>query len=650
LDYIEPKSVSLGVLGVAAAAAFAAALVSAAVVWRRRLRFLKPSPAFVVWSLAGAFSLLLGAAGLGRHYGMATCGLDLGYYANAIYSFARGQFFVQTLLPAERFLNHCTPLLAVLAPFTYVFRDAAYLLPLQTLLIASGVPLVYAVARPAAGSRWPAAALAASFALSPAIHGAALFDFHPRAFGVPLALAAFYFFDRKRFGPGLACTAAMALAHEEFAFHAVALATCGGFATGRRRAGLIAGGILAAYFAAFCFLLYPKLTYAAHVGPFGRWFLTRHFEYGGYGAGMPAVVMDKAAYVGSLVAPVVAFLPAAGVFLFTIITPLVVPAASSVGPVFKVGCQYPLSAAPFLFGAAAVGARRLVRPSPGPARKFLLGAGGLAAVAVQISLIVALSRSYYAPTLAAAFPGDHEKALAGALKLVPPRVPACADDPFIAHLAHRKYAYFYPYCMRAPVPAKPEAMLLNRRLHVPGEVPAILDCASQWGLALSECNGDYAYFAPGEPRDDEELLERWFGTVEEWQCRTLGGGRVVNDAGARDGRAVFVPQELFYEGPSDFLYPPGRYALRFRLRPGPGFCRAVYSAHFVDRDDESKIRFARGSKVLVYDGGYQICYLQLKSRRPFRLKFEVRATAPFYFDATSIESESFTVEALREMP
>ncbi len=655
MDYITPKPVSLGVLLAVAAVAFAvAAAAAAAFVFRRRLRFLKPSPGGVAWTLAGAYFLFFGAAALARHYAMATCGLDLGYYANAIYNFGRGNFFVQTLLPADGFINHCAPLLAALAPFTYVFRDPAYLLPLQTLLIAAGIPLVYAVARPAAGSRWPAAALAASFALSPALHGAALFDFHPRALAVPLALGAFYFFDRKRFGAGLACAAVMALAHEELALHAVALVAYGGFAAGRRRAGLVAAGVLAAYCVGLCCLLYPKLTYAPHAGPLGHWFLRRHLDYtacAAAGDGIAAVASEKAGYLGALVAPVAAFLPAAGGFLFAALTPLAVPAASSVAPAFKIGCQYPLAVAPFLFGAAAVGARRLVRPSPGAARAFLIAAGSAAAVVVQLLLIIAFAGSYYRPTFAAAFPTDHDKALAGALKRVPANVPACADDPLISHLAHREYAYFYPHCRDVDLPAKPEALLLNRCHYVPGDLPAILERAAAWNLTLQACDVDSAYFALGPRRQtDDELFRCWFGAVQEWQCRSPSAERVVRDDGALDGRAILAQQELRHEGPHDYLYPPGRYCLTFRLRPDKGFCRVVYSAHFTDPDDDSKFRFRRASKVLWSDCGYQPCRLRLKSPRPFRLKFNVRATAPFYFDAVSVDGKDFTFAALRELP
>jgi len=655
MDYIIPEPVSVNVVLALAGGGLAATAVAAAIVFRRRIRFIKPSPGFVVWAMAGGYLLFFSAAALGRHYAMATCGLDLGYYANAIYNFGRGNFFVQTILPGDRFNVHCAPLLAVLAPLTYVFKEPAYLLPLQTLLIASGIPIIYAIARPAEGSRWPAAALAASFALSPAIHGANLFDFHPRALGVPLVLGAYYFFDRKRPAAGLTCVAALALAHDEFALHAVALAAYGGFAAGRRRVGLVAGGILAAYFVAVCCILYPKLTYAPGAGPLGHWFFTRHFEYAeslAGEAGITGVVTEKAGYVIALLAPAAAFLPAAGGYLLTLVTPLAVPAASSVGPVFKIGCQYPLSVAPFVFGAAAVGARRLVRPGLRRGRLLVVTAGSLAAVLIQLTLIAAYARSYYERTLAAAVPTAHEKALAGAAAMVPARVPVCADDPFIAHLAHRDYAYFYVCCKGVDVPVKPEALLLNGRLYSPGDLPAILEKADKWRLALVECNADYAYFAEGPRRhSDEELFRCWFGTIEEWQFWDGRRKKIVADRLAHDGRAALVQQEVRYESPRGCLYPPGRYCLTFLLRPAHrgAFCRAELSALFADADDPSKFRFRRKSKVLVNAEDYRPYRLRLKSERPFRLKFAASATSPFYFDAVSINSDEYTLENVRAL-
>jgi len=235
---------------------------------------------------------------------------------------------------------------------------------------------------------------------------------------------------------------------------------------------------------------------------------------------------------------------------------------------------------------------------------------------------------------------------------VPPGIPACADDPVIAHLAHRDYIYFYDFCLGVEVPVKPEALLLNRRLYAPTDLPVILEKAKEWGLALAACNADYAYFAEGpRRRSDGELFRRWFGTVEEWQCWDPTGTRVMRDAAAHDGRATLAQQKLYYESPPDCIYPPGRYGLVFLLRPADpgGYCRVDLSAHFTDVRDPSKFIFRRKGVVLLNAEDYRPYRLKLKSRRPFRLKFAVAATSPFYFDAVSINSGDFTLGKVRKL-
>ena len=649
MDYIVPTPVTIRLALVAAGIGLAAAAAAAAaVIFRHKLAFLKPAPASAVWVLAAAFFLFFAAAALGRHYAMATCAFDLGYYANAVYNFGHGLFCRQTVFPPDHFLNHCTPLLVLFGPLARIFKNPAYLLPIQALLLAAGIPLVYAIARPAAGSRWPAAALAAAFALSPGLHGAALFDFHPRALGVPLVLGAFYFFDRKKVAPAIACAAAAALAHEELALHVVALAAVGGFVAGRRRVGLVAAAAFLAY-AVFANVIYPSLTYAPRTGPWENWFLMRHLVLVralGNGAPPPSLLSEKAGYLVASVAPVAAFLPAAGAYLLTLLTPLGVPAATAVSPAFKIGCQYPLAVVPFLFGVAALAARRLVRPTPGKGRSFFLAAGSLAAVAVQVVLIATLIRPYYKPTLAAAFPTQHDKALAGAANRVPADVPICADDPFLAHLAHRRYIYYYGAAHTAGLPAAPEAMLLNRRVHPLANFPAILDDAAAWGLGLAECDADHAYFARGPSRRSyDELFGRWYGAVEEWECWSAGG-RIVADADALDGRAKWVDRGLYIPSREGYVYPPGKYRLTFLLRPADpdNSCLAAISASVKSVEGPEDLKVYRREKNVLVPGKYKPCRLHFTRDAPFTFAAQVNATAPILFDAISIRSDSFTWE------
>lgn len=647
-------SVGIGKVLILAAVAAALAVVCAAFpVLRAKVRVKPPTPEAVVWALSLVYFLTFSALTLARHYGMATYGLDLGYYGNAVYQFGQGRFFHQSLLTDEVFVNHCAPLLAVFAPFTYVFRDPAYLLPLQTLFLAAGIPLIYFIARPENGTRWPAAALAASFALSPALHGANFYDFHPRSLAVPLALGAFFFFRRKNLAAGLACTGLLALAQDELAVHAVALALYGGFAAGRRRAGLVAGAVLAAYFAVVCCLFYPKLTYgttgkALHfLDYFGNGILT-----GGSAAFSASALAAKSSYVGALVLPVAVLLPAAGAALITVATPLAVPALTSVPSVFEIGWQYPLSVLPFVYGAAAVALHRLVRVDAGRRRRLFVTAASVLAVVLQVLFVAALAGRFYKDRISAAFPTAHEKALAGALARVPDGIPLYADEVFAAHLAHRRDLYLYHPAPGVWSPKETEAMLLERRAHSLLELVEVLDGAGKLGLRPVEFCADYAYFERGESgRDPEELFRAWYGTLEEWQCWAPGGKRFVADPRAHDGRAVRAKNYLFCASQPGYVYPAGRYGVVFLLRGADPdeFCHAVITARVASAKDPSIVKVYRRAKSVEGSDEYRPHALRFVCKRPFTLELEVHSVSPFYLDAISINSNRYTLAKVRRL-
>ena len=95
----------------AVAAGFAAAYAVFAS-FRQKIRLKPPAPEAVVWALALGYFLTFSALTPARHYGMATYGLDLGYYGNAIYQFGRARFFEHSLLTNDIYLNPCAPSLA----------------------------------------------------------------------------------------------------------------------------------------------------------------------------------------------------------------------------------------------------------------------------------------------------------------------------------------------------------------------------------------------------------------------------------------------------------------------------------------------------------------------------------------------------------
>ena len=211
----------------------------------------------------------------------------------------------------------------------------------------------------------------------------------------------------------------------------------------------------------------------------------------------------------------------------------------------------------------------------------------------------------------------------------------------MAHLAHRRYIYYYGTLPDGDLPATPEVMLLNRR------VPAILEDSASWGLGLAECNADYAYFTRGPSRySPDELFRCWYGTIEEWQC-WAAGGRVVADADAHDGRAKLIDRGLYIPGLSDYVYPPGKYCLVFLVRPADDdtACHAAISASVAAAEGPERLKVYRREKNVLVPGKYKPCRLHFARDAPFTFAAQVNATAPFYFDAVSVTAGSFTRES-----
>lgn len=603
----------------------------------------RPGATAAVWTAAALYFLIFAAWSLGKHYAMATCGLDLGYYANVIYHFGKGNLFRQTVDPATAcYSQPCAPLLAALAPFTYVLRDPAYLLVIQSALLAAGVPMIYYLAGPAEGTRWPAAALALAFALSPFLHGANLYDFHPRAFAVPLTLAAFYFFSRGHFARGVVFTALLALAREELAAHAVILALWGGFATGKKKAGLVAAAALALYAFGFCLYLYPKLTYAKGVG--------RPYFYHSFVLAPPAAEgepltpahwREKFYYLAALIVPLAPLVGGGGTALATLATPAAVPLLTRTETVFQLGWQYPLSILPFVFGTAALGLRRLLGSGKRMARAAGY-AGAFGALAAQFMLVNSYGGRYYRKSLAAALPGDHEKALAGVVHRVPPGVPVCADDNLHPHLAQRDYAYLYYLITDKEVPVPPRYWVLDRHAHGQTEMGRVFERAEEWGLKVIAADKDHALFADeGKAVLQIKMFKTWFGSIEEWRCEVPGGGTVVRDPLAHDGRAVLATGTLRCGRGLGYVYPPGDYKFVFRLRAAtPKKVKPVFITLKITSPHGEQTTIFKYSKVIPTEK-YARIPVRWYAAEGFQLAFEIAAPAPFYFDAVWIESEDF---------
>lgn len=140
------------------------------------------------WStLAGAaFALITGLLGLLRLARGEAASIDLGIYAQLAWS-AGGGDFTSAVQQAPGLAVHWAPILYALGPLCRLFQPAAVLLVAQALALGAVGPLSFRCLRGPLGERRALLAGCAAL-LYPPLWSAALFDFHPEALGLPVAL------------------------------------------------------------------------------------------------------------------------------------------------------------------------------------------------------------------------------------------------------------------------------------------------------------------------------------------------------------------------------------------------------------------------------------------------------------------------------
>lgn len=148
------------------------------------------------------------------HEGMRTHKADLGQVAQAVWQSGQGRFVAMTDNGplSSRLTDHVEPILAIISPILWLWRDVKALLALQVLAATVGGWLLYRLAQehfrtllspqdqtyiwrlePLRSLTNPVAlAIVAAFLLSPQIQNALLTEFHAAPLAVPLILWAFY--------------------------------------------------------------------------------------------------------------------------------------------------------------------------------------------------------------------------------------------------------------------------------------------------------------------------------------------------------------------------------------------------------------------------------------------------------------------------
>ncbi len=154
-------------------------------------------------SLLVVFFLLItftiSALSIVRHLSFSSMAWDMGAFDQAFWNTLQGNIFFSSLRGNISLLgDHFEPILFLIVPFYALLPHVFTLLVIQALLLGSSVFPLYLIAKNKLKSRILIFAFITSFALSKAIRGIGLSDFHPEAFIVPLCFLAFYSLTSKK--------------------------------------------------------------------------------------------------------------------------------------------------------------------------------------------------------------------------------------------------------------------------------------------------------------------------------------------------------------------------------------------------------------------------------------------------------------------
>jgi uncharacterized membrane protein len=138
-------------------------------------------------------------------------------FEQVIYNTAHGKPFYNNFSHQSHFGDHNSPILGLLAPFTYMV-PAPYVLSIFTVLsIAVAAIPIYLLSKELIGNVFIALLLSVEFLMLPALIGQVIASFHEINLVIPFLTFTFYFFVKKRFSPFIAMLVMSLLVKEDVA-------------------------------------------------------------------------------------------------------------------------------------------------------------------------------------------------------------------------------------------------------------------------------------------------------------------------------------------------------------------------------------------------------------------------------------------------
>lgn len=406
---------------------------------------------WVALALTLVYGVLFGTVSIlsYEHFGM---GGDLADYVQILWNTAHGRLMQITNIgaPGNSWRGgHSEPILLLLAIPYALIPDPRTILVLQTLAIASGGPLVYALARLHGHRALVAVALVAFYFAIPHTQYANLHQFHPDPLAVPALFGALLAFDLRRWRPLAVCVFFTLIVKEQMVLFVAGLGLYWWLGRGERRIGLLTIGAAALY-ALAVLLPWYLATASQYASDYSSFFGDMQRAVSGH-AGHGGALVARLQAISTLLADptrrtniLLALLPTGLLFLLDasaliVLLPL---AGLFMGDqqINAIWFHHYVTCVPvFLYGTS----RALCRPAL--ARR----AGALSLLLVAWALVlgyfyaaqpISLMHWIYQPSSAWSM-SDHERAQAAFVRAVPPTASLDADAPLASQLANRTTLY-----------------------------------------------------------------------------------------------------------------------------------------------------------------------------------------------------------------
>lgn len=365
------------------------------------VRFRAIAPPILVGGLFVAYGMWISHLAINNHHALQTRLLDLAIYDNIFYHSSHGNFLGSNFIPTGNHANaHFDAILVLLSPLYYIYPRAELILVLQAIWCGAGVLPAYLLGREHLGSVWAGVALAAAWALYPALHGANLYEFHSLTLLAMPMLWLLYLLTTGRLRAYFVLLPFVLLIREDASLLICCVAFTAVLTRDPRlvRAGWITIGVAALYF------ILVKIFIMGAADPLGGkygfgWYykdMTGGKSLGGILLTLltnPTFAVDfalreaKVIYLMQLLLPL-AFLPLfAKPWRFATVFGLFYILLASRGPVFSIHFQYSVVLFPVLFALTPIALRQL-RDSDLPAR---LGLARAQLVTVLLACVLASS-------------------------------------------------------------------------------------------------------------------------------------------------------------------------------------------------------------------------------------------------------------------